>query len=197
MGALVDAEQAERLRRGKWTGDKGANRLAQEIYAIWTSKAPYQGDPINIIQQGDTPVINITIDGGNPITQGPPITGPIPANDPPAPIGGGGGLPGTPEDTTIVPPSPSLPTGFPIVGWGIVTGKVSGNVYTCQIYLGNPSNSPLLGSMQVTQRQIDSQEEIPVGTETMLLLTTSTVSSQIVITGGTMQVPVFLERDDS
>lgn len=193
MGALVDAEQAERLRRTKWTGPGGANRLAEEIYAIWTSKAPYEGDPINIVQQGDTPVINITIDGGNPITQGPPITEPIPAGDPPEPLSTGGGQPGTPGDTIIVVnPTPTTPS-FPIPGWAIITAYVSAYEYTCAIYLGDPTNVASIGTLNCHQREAHVDDSIPIGTEVMVLLSTTVVNGQLQITGGTIQVPVFLE----
>lgn len=193
MGALIDAEQADRLRREGWNGPKGPKRLSEELHNLLTSDAPYKGDTINLIQNGG-PVINIVTDGsGPPITQGPPVRPGDPPNTDTTEIGGGGGLPGTPEDTTIVPPSPTLPTGFPIIGWGIITAKVSDNVYAVNVYLGNPSTAPLIGSLNVVQRQIDIADEIPAGTEAILMLTTSTVSGQIVITAGTMQVPVFLE----
>lgn len=193
MGALIDQEQAERLRRAKWQGPGGANRLALELYGMFTSKAPYQGDPINIIQEGDTPVINITIDGGNPITQGPPITGPIPADDPPTPITGGGGTPGTPGDTIIVVnPTPTTPA-FPIPGWGIITDYVSANEYTCAIYLGDPAYVTSIGTLNCHQRQAHVDDSIPIGTEVMVLLSTTIVAGQLQITGGTIQVPVFLE----
>lgn len=194
MGALVDAEQAERLRRNKWTGPSGANRLAEEIYAIWTSKAPYQGDPINIIQQGDTPVINITIDGGNPITQGPPITGPIPVGEEPDPvIGGGGGS--DPADTIINIDVAGLPAAFPIPGWAIVLSQTSGDTYNCSIYIDNPATSLPLGTMDVQQRQIDPLDTIPVGTETPCVLWTRlNTNGTLRVVSATMQVPVFLER---
>ena len=193
MGALVSPAQAQRLTRKKWNT---ITEAMQELQTIFESTDPYVGPTINIQQQGDQTVLNIIPGGtpGNPSTAPPITTGPIPGPTTQNPaVGGGGGLPGTPGDTTIVPPSPSLPVGFPLTGWGIITGKVTDNIYNVNIYLGNPSSAPLIGNMQVEQRQIDPDDTIPVGTEVILMLTTSTVNSQIVITAGTMQVPVFLE----
>lgn len=191
MSALLSVQQIERLRRKTW---QSASELAEEIYAMLTSDDPYRGPTINIEQQGDGPVINIipSDSGGDPITSGPPINPGDPTNPDTTPVTGGGGLPGEPGDTTIIE-NPALPANFPLCGWGIVQSKVSGNVYLVDIYLGNPTSAPLIGSLNVVQRQIDTTDEIPAGTETMVMLTTSIVNNQIVITAGTMQVPVFLE----
>ena len=193
MGALIDAEQAERLRREGWNGPKGTKRLSEELHLLFTSDAPYNGDTINLTQNGG-PVINIITDGsGPPITQGPPVRPGQPANPVTTPISGGG-VP--PADDVDQGDAGTFPAAIPLAGWGIIQGKVSSNTYSVNVYIQNPASAAPLATMNIEQRQIDSSEEIPAGTEVPVTLWTVLTGggTGLRVVSGTMQVPVFLER---
>lgn len=192
MGALIDPEQAERLRRTNW-GHPATNLAMQELYAMFTSDAPYNGPVININQTGG-PVINIIGDGTDPpITTGPPILPGNPTNPSTTPVTGGTSNPSAEIDES---PPIGLPAAFPLLGWGIVQSKVSGNVYVVDVYLNNPASSVALGTMNVVQRQIDPTDTIPAGTEIPVMLFTvlNPGGLSMKIVSACMQVPVFLER---
>lgn len=190
MGALIGPAQSQRLTRKPWSS---IMEFAQELQTLFESDAPYVGPTINIQQQGDQTVINIipgnTPAGGSPIAVGPP-PGPTDTNPP---LAGGGN--GDPETTTIDVEVSGLPAAFPLTAWGIIQSKSSNNIYNVAIYLENPATATPLGTMQVTQRQIDFDDEIPAGTETPVVLWTQLNSNGTLrIVSASMQVPVFLER---
>lgn len=192
MGALIDAEQAERLRREGWNGPKGAKRLSEEFHAILTSEQPYSGDTINIIQNGG-PVINIITDGSGPaITQGPPVIPGQPPNPNTTPVTGNGVPPA--DDVEQGDPE-TFPAAIPLAGWGIIQSKVGDNVYSVDVYIQNPATASPLATMDIEQRQIDIDEVIPAGTEIPVTLwTVLTTAGVLRVVSGTMQVPVFLDR---
>ena len=107
---------------------------------------------------------------------------------------GGGNVP---SDITLsaTPASGALPSAFPFVAFGIVTGQLTPNVYNCDLYLADPSSAPAFVNMPVTQFQIDSGEVIPNGSGTMVLVFCEKTNggSNLVITSAIMQFPIYLQ----
>lgn len=179
-------EEIERLRRKPW---QSARELADELYAMFTSTIA-QDSAADLANSGD---------GSGTSPPPPPGVSPPPPPPPPGPgpapgsgTGGSGLDPGTVSWPAPAPAS-AIPTAMPFCAWAIVRGQIAYNLYLCDLYLKDPSGAPSIGQYIVEQRQIDSAESIPNGTETLALVFAEKIGSQTVPNVALMQVPVWLD----
>lgn len=181
MPALIPIEQLERLRRETWQGEDGATRLSQELYALLDADLPIEST---------TPVTLTQADPTQPVLTVIPSTDPdaVPATN----VSGSGGGSSSTDPSSFSPTAQPGSTGLnPLILYGVVQGKISGNVYSVTCWMKSPTGPPL-GNYPVTQGQMDPTETISSGTVVPCVMAFLKKSgSQTVIDSMWMQVPVF------
>jgi hypothetical protein len=183
MSQILTDEDLDSIQREKYAGPGGAQRLSENIIAIF----------------GTTHPDGQTVDGPITVRQPSPdvpalVIEPFPDATVPAFSGGGGGGGGglPPSQATFPGPSPPPPSSlapqFPIMLYGVVQSGTGKN-YTVRCWITDPSSGTPLGDFACTQEQIDPSETIDPGTNCLIWCGITTGNKLI---GFRMTVPVFL-----